>query len=287
MKTFVALIAVLALTATAYGQVTVGVDDQGNGTAIVQITAVGPGLPIEGVALIVDATAGATNNMIVGVAKPASPLFDVYIDYAHDNSGEKVDVTGEPNLPAGVVLISVAELYVLDANSESLPMHLAIIDLDGEGDICMSTDLLDGGMVAADGSAAGVIFANDLGGCGDEAGRYAIAEDCYTGPDHAEWVAVGKPASWCSPLQCYGDADGMDQQIGHCAFDIADNDLEILIYGYKKFYSGDPLVDPWIAADFDHAAETIGHGTFRVSDNDLHVLMTYYKTRQIPRDCNP
>ena len=90
-----------------------------------------------------------------------------------------------------------------------------------------------------------------------------LAFDCYTGPDYTEWVLVGKPASWCYPRQCHGDADGLEHTYGSAPPPIVPwptsyvtvEDIQILLQGYKQSYSGDPVTDPWIAADFNHRSE--------------------------------
>ena len=99
---------------------------------------------------------------------------------------------------------------------------------------------------------------------------------CYTGPDFDEWVAVGRPESWCNPDQSLGDADGSTEIIGKKSRQVGFNDLDILLAGFNKPYSGDPVIDPWIAADFDHAAEIIAKKSRRVGSNDIDVFLTWY-----------
>jgi hypothetical protein len=106
---------------------------------------------------------------------------------------------------------------------------------------------------------------------------------CYTGPDLATWVAVGSPASWCTPRQCHGDADNAKETIGKGSFWVGYNDINILLAGFKGAYTN----QAWIAADFDHKTEVIGKGTFRVGYNDINVLLKYFKAADtaIPGDC--
>ncbi|MHC4620232.1 MAG: right-handed parallel beta-helix repeat-containing protein [Planctomycetota bacterium] len=103
-------------------------------------------------------------------------------------------------------------------------------------------------------------------------------------PDYNEWVAVGKPMSWCYPRQCHGDADGLKEgnpKSGY--FHVWANDLNMLVAGWKQPYSGDPDVDPWIAADFDHAEEgNPKDGYYRVWAGDLNILNANWKSNPDP-----
>lgn len=108
---------------------------------------------------------------------------------------------------------------------------------------------------------------------------------CYTGPDFTEWIAVGRPESWCTPYQCHGDADNAVDMIGKCYRRIGYGDIDILLDGFNKAYSGDPLIDPWISADFDHAAEIIAKQSRRVGYNDINILLSWFNTADVPADC--
>ena len=124
---------------------------------------------------------------------------------------------------------------------------------------------------------------------------------CYTGPDHAQWLSVGKPCSWCNPRQCRGDANGQENgglKLGY--FWVQEADLTILINGWKKDakYIRDytPAIDPtgWIAADFSHSENgSIKLGYFRVQEKDLGILVNHWKKDRpqsgddpaVPADC--
>ena len=57
--------------------------------------------------------------------------------------------------------------------------------------------------------------------------------------------------------------------------------------GYHLPYSGNPAIDPWIAADFEHALNNYGRGlSARVCDEDFIILMNYYHL-PTPADCLP
>lgn len=117
----------------------------------------------------------------------------------------------------------------------------------------------------------------------------AGAEDCFPecNDDYDEWVAVGKPASWCYPRQCHGDADGL--QFG--PFPVAIPDLDILksAWKVKEPPEGPGVIGTGlIGADFDHhEAGSPFTGYYRVSASDLNILISYINKpgAMIPADC--
>ncbi len=129
--------------------------------------------------------------------------------------------------------------------------------------------------------------------------QIVLINGCYTGPDYDEWVLVGRPASWCYPRQCHGEADNAMEIIGKCMTWVGYNDIDILNAGFKRAYPGcgsvpgpapaDPdTTHPWIAADFNHAAEQIGKDWYRVGYDDIAVLNISFKNDAAnPPDCNP
>jgi len=296
MQHGVTLFVLLALTATACGQVTVGVTDNGDGTGTVTLDGTGASIPCVGIALIIDAFAGATSTeLITDVTAPSSPFFDVYIDYAHDNPsgyavgdggpGASTGAAGEPNLPIAAVSISMGELNALDANSEPQPMDLAVIELDRSGDICISTDTLRGGIVDVQG---GSVTLTNNGAC------FAIfvhLPDCMksTAPEYAEWLALGGPDCWCYEWQCKGDADGAEEGSAFAGFKKVFNvDTTALIaaYGIKEAPKGPGILSlaDGVCADFDHALEGSAFAGFkRVFNNDTTILIANYGIKEPPK----
>jgi len=299
MKNLITLIAVFALTATAYGQVTVGLIDNEDGTGTVTLDGSTASLPCVGIALTADSSDQVGDNVgaTMTITAPPSPFFDVYIDFYNTdpnaaNDEDFSDDGGHPGAdPAGagalssgsVVSLSMGELNALDANSQSQPMNIAIIDLGEAGDVCFSEDELRGGIVNIQGGTE--VLAND-GAC------FPITDgECFPAchPDYAEWLAVGKPVSWCFPKQCYGDADGMDQSFGRTDMvSVGSNDVTLLLTGYNDIVYVDPTVDPWIAADFDHADQSFGRTDLvRVGSVDVTVLLASYNdlAATVASDC--
>ena len=123
--------------------------------------------------------------------------------------------------------------------------------------------------------------------------------DCH--PDYGEWVVVGSPISWCFPRQCYGDTDNTESNYGPEPPPIVPwpkawvtaEDLAVLVEGYKAVYGGDPEVDTWIAADFNHMENNYGPEpppivpwpAARVTAEDLSILVANYKAATVPADC--
>jgi hypothetical protein len=102
----------------------------------------------------------------------------------------------------------------------------------------------------------------------------------YTHPDYAEWVAVGKPISWCYKYQCYGDADGMRNGSPFTGYSrVRVEDLNILISGWEVQGYVNPATHPWIAADFDRTLNGSPFtGYSRVRVEDLNILVTHWES---------
>ena len=111
------------------------------------------------------------------------------------------------------------------------------------------------------------------------------ASTCYTGPDQEEWISLGRPRGWGAPRQCHGDATNSSESCGKCSCWIYYSDIKVLLDGFCKPYYGDPIAQPWIAADFDHKAERIGKGAYRVGYKDINVILSYFSRSGIPVDC--
>ncbi len=114
--------------------------------------------------------------------------------------------------------------------------------------------------------------------------------------DYGEWAHVGKPACWCFPRQCHGDADGQIEgggKIPLCA--VSTNDLNILMAAWQIPEPPDgPGIsgEPDVCADFDHAIQGGGKvPAYRVGSNDLNILVASWQVPEppdgpgIPSDC--
>jgi hypothetical protein len=126
-----------------------------------------------------------------------------------------------------------------------------------------------------------------------------VSDDCYTGPDYAAWVAIGKPSCWCTDRQCYGDAANDlagDPKNGY--WYVGATDLGILT---NAWLVKEPPQGPGIATITNGECADIAHdlagdpknGYWFVGATDLGVLTTYWLVKEppqgsgIPSDCNP
>ena len=318
-KLFILLAVLIAAPAFA---LTVTLVDNG-GTVDVNYDATGDGDANQprAFALTISVTGGATitgvtpAKTIEGESTAASPGFGIFpgtIDI-NDVNGHVNDY-GTPVAPnsypgaagtgidTNTVVLELGSLYEGargDGNEplESGTLATLTIDCNGATDVnvtAVEEDQYRGGIVLEDGSSATVPI-TPLTIC-------AVAE-CFPSchPDYAEWVAVGRPDSWCNVRQCYGDTDNVESNYGSAPPPIMPwpkawvtvEDLSVLVAGYKQSYGGDPLVDPWIAADFNRQENNYGSAPppimpwpkARVTVEDLSILVAYYKASSVPVDC--
>ena len=107
------------------------------------------------------------------------------------------------------------------------------------------------------------------------------------GPGHVdfgEWVSLGRPHGWCNPSQCYGDADGQAEKIGKAYYRVGFNDVNILLEGFAKPYTGG---EDWIAANFNRRWERRGFGGgWYVGFADIAILLEWFAQPDVPADCN-
>jgi hypothetical protein len=115
-------------------------------------------------------------------------------------------------------------------------------------------------------------------------------------PDYAEWLSVGKPACWCTPRQCYGDADGLSEGGPKTGlFHVHFRDLNVLIASWNVAepthgpgISTVTYTDPQgtidgICADFAHDLEGGPKtGFFRVHFSDLNLLIANWNKAEPP-----
>jgi hypothetical protein len=131
-----------------------------------------------------------------------------------------------------------------------------------------------------------------------------VTGECYTGPDYAAWVAVGKPSCWCAnvnPRQCKGDVDGLKEGNSKQGYwYVGGNDLTILAAGWKipeppkgsgvlgLSSSGVELVCADIAHDKEGNSK---QGYWYLGGNDLTIMASNWKIPEppkgsgVPTDC--
>ena len=288
MKKIILTLTVLILAAPALGSVDITCDCNPDTNEVTVTVAVSEsGRPR---AFALDFTASEDANILdYTYAHPNYPIFPGQIDINAvtgivDAYGSPICDAGYPGTLGGKdtngISIEMGSLYDGEANAPDANGVLLkfIVDVNESSDITIAENVIRGGGVIMEDLGAVTV---NLTGCS--------FGGCFPSghPDYAEWQAVGEPDSWCYPSQCYGDADGLQQDVGHGAMrSVAGDDVAILVAGYKLVYGGDPDVDTWIAADFDHAEQDVGHGAMRrVAGNDVSILVTYYKITPIATDC--
>jgi hypothetical protein len=289
MKQLLASLLVLAMCAPAMA-LTFSLSDGGDGKLVIAYDlATGEGL--RGLALTVTRTSG---DAAVAASTDFTTAFNTFIDFAADvdNTYSAVgqghpfalitpDVVNgqyEAAFPASSFALSMG--YLAPANQLALTDDgQIVIQLTGTADSCFTValDTLRGG-------AVGDNLTVNAAGLGNVCVVFA-APECIpsTNASYAQWVAVGKPDSWCNVRQCHGDANNAQEQIGKVMRYVGYADLNILVNGFNKVYTGS---ESWISADFSRTEEQIGKVMRRVGYNDLNILVTYFNNATVPADCN-
>lgn len=302
MKKLVCVLACL-MAVPAFG-LTISLVDLGGGVVAVNYNADGDAnqprafalnITVSGNAVITDVNGFDT----YGESTAAHPGFGIYPGtIVIDSNGTVTDMGtplapstdpgAGPNLPANAIVIELGSLYVGAANAPDTNGTLCNIVVDCNGDTTTNVNVTEentyrGGIVLEDLSTPSPNLTATLA-------VSCAASDCYPScrtAEYAQWVLVGKPDSWCTQRQCHGDADNAqegDPKSGY--FYVWSSDLNALVAGWKKVYSGNPTTDPWIAADFSHSAEgDPKSGYFRVWSSDLNILVANWKQAVVATDC--
>lgn len=283
MRKVLLVLTVLAMTAPCWAAVNVECATGGDIGYEVTISydCAGDGNDIRAFGIQVDVNNGAIISDVNAVMNTNYYIYPGSIDI---NSAGGVESYGSAvvDLTSSSFILEMGSLYdPCDPVHKDPPPTSGTICTFNVNKACvvsLSRDTARGGVVMEDGSDYAT-----LSGC--------TVFDCMpTGhADHSQWGTVGKPASWCYPSQCYGDADGQSEAVGRGFAKVYNNDVAILVagYGIPDTEYIDPVTDPWIAADFDHAAQIVGRSSVRVYDDDVAILVNYYSlTSGVPTDCN-
>ena len=291
-KTILALVVLLLTTPLYAGTITFTATDNANGTCTISYDSGTDPAPVA-MGLDVDASAALTDFAV-------DSFFDIYIDAAFDLAGAytygdgtpiaEQDEAGEATLPLASFCISMGGLGGDVEPLDPAPTTGTIV-LTGPactGTITASTlrtGLAGTGVVDVEGNAMTtnlpLPFSITLG-----------EETCYIGhgqTDEQMWIDMGRPRSWCYPRQCNGDADNIKEIVPPFdEFWVYNLDVGILVDGYAQVYNGDPVAQPWIAADFDHLKEIVPpFDEFRVYNNDVTILVNNYAQATVGDTCCP
>jgi len=291
MRKTLLVIVVLFVAAQAYaGTVTLSVTDEGDGWAAIRYSATDANVSAFGLKVTADSGAIIADIADYNVGECTATVQGYGIfpgTIVIDESNGVVTSDGTPIAPntapgaadtglnTNTLILEMGALYV-EGNEPDLSGTLIKVQVDGDCNVCVEGEPVRGNVVLTDATEATL---SPAVACG------SITTECYTGPDYAEWVAVGKPDSWCWDRQCHGDADNATEPYGRGTVWVGMNDVAVVVAGLRKAYT-DPITNPWISADFDHATEPYGRGTVRVGMNDVSVLLVYLRKGTVPTDCN-
>lgn len=298
MKKLLCVLAVIALTAPLYaGDVTITASSPDATLLQIGYTVTsGTDVPV-GISFVVSCDNGAR---VASVVSYDSENFNTTPDEASEdpcaytlgagNPVAQTDAAGIEALPASPVSICMGALYADPCAAPGTVSNLITLQLDdpcgaGSCDVTISADTLRGEVQGAE--EFNVTYP----------GPTNVLFDCYTASDKSVWDAVGKPACWCFPNQCYGDADGTLQGsllTGYWA--VGSDDLAILYSAWQiKDTTGQPpgtqLDSTQICADFNHARQgSLLTGYWRVGSDDLAIMYANWQkittaTNAPPGDC--
>ena len=144
-----------------------------------------------------------------------------------------------PQLPGAECTLEFGCLYNVNT-PEAAPLlvtTLCTVTVDQATTLTLALDDTRGNSALIGGGApSSVVF---VGGA-------ITGGECYTGPDYAEWVTVGKPDSWCTDRQCHGEAETPDatEVIGKGTYWVGYNDIAVLLAGFKQAYPDPAPADP-------------------------------------------
>ena len=286
-KSIIFVLAMCLFAAPAMAAVDITCSDDGSGVVTVSWDAIGEPNLVRAFALDITVDSGAVITAVndVNVDYGIYPGSIVIVDGNVADYGLPVADVNDgpagatlPGLDSNGVTVEMGSLYVGAVNAPDASGDLFTFTVDGDCNVTIVENAVRGGVVLED-----VLAAVDI-----NAPVYEVAIECYTGPDYAEWVAVGRPDSWCNVRQCHGDADGSqdgDPKLGY--WWVGSSDLNILISGWKDQSYVDPVTDPWIDADFSHDEDGDPKlGYWRVGASDLNIIIAYWKLQTgVPTDC--
>jgi hypothetical protein len=105
---------------------------------------------------------------------------------------------------------------------------------------------------------------------------------------YSDWLKFGKPACWCYPRNCRGDADGHFQGSPTIGLTyVMTGDLNILVHAWniKEPPKGPGIgIGGAICADFDRKEQgNIIIGFSRIGPGDLNILIAHWNVKEPPK----
>ena len=285
MKKLMLTLAIIVIAAPAMAAISFTAVDNGDGSITISYTTTDGDLP-RGIALALS----TDNTAQIDSAAAVDVAFNCNMDYLYSNptailgEGHPLALTGAAGEAVGPLDTASLSMGVLDeaggqaAGPATADLATVVIADNGEASVTVT--------IAADtlrGPASGVVGSEIASNLPIDVAVSFGEPECFPAahPDYTEWLSVGSPESWCNPFQCKGDAN--NDTFGFKDLRVDATDLTTLLNGWKQVYSGDPLVDTWISADFAHDA--FGFKNLRVDATDLTILLANWKVAGILGDC--
>jgi hypothetical protein len=318
MKKLSLLLVVLLLAGPALAAVRIIVEDDGEKAAISYQT---DGEKVRAFALDISVDAGAivgVSDFIRGESTAANPGYGIF----PANFGRFIMVDAETGEVAawdvndytpvadpcdpgalgglgtdGITIEMGALYYPPDDSSPNAPGDTGLLcklALSAQANVTVSLNEARGGVVLTDPETPATVDLLQATGVSIGGSASLLSP---THPDYAEWIAVGQPACWAFPRQCYGDADGYSEGSSKSGYYyVGNNDLNTLLAAWQvkepPFGPGIASIENGICADFAHDQEgNAKSGFYRVGNSDLNRLVANWTIKEspagpgIPADC--
>jgi len=296
MKKMLVLVAVLAIAMPAMAGVTLTKGTPSGGQVTVGYNYDGSGSRPRAFGLVLQSTGGTITAITPqfkgnGAGYGIFPgTFTVIPDVNNPNWNTAGYTPVEPNaLPGGPsllgtarVVVALGSLYaptgVAGPNQPANSGTLFTITFSGGTNINVAPEVTNRGGVVGEDANTITVAAIDI----------PLAADCLQNKSAqimADWVAYGKPASWCNAYQCDGDADGVTSGAPF-NYRIYSGDLNLVVANWKKTMVGYPGNGLNPAADVDHKSSGAPFN-YRVYSGDLNLVVANWKklTNVFPGDC--
>jgi len=295
MRKMILALVVVLLTAPAWADVTITLEDEGDNVVAVNYDSTGESELVRAFALDLSFTDGDgtivdVTDFAVGDDNGGYGIFPgnfsrfITVD---GQTGEVADWGAEGYTPVAdvndtgaagalggsAITIEMGSLY--DTQAPGTSGTLCKITYEGGGTLCATANAVRGGIVLE--NAAVATIASECIVVGEPIKCFPAGNSTYN-----DWVALGEPECWCSAYQCDGDVDGTTAT-GFKKYRVYTGDLNMLMASWKALAT-DANLDP--CADIDHKAAT-GFKKYRVYTGDLNILMGSWKKldSELPGNC--
>ncbi len=306
MRKMIVILAVVLVANIALAEVKITAKDEGSGVVSINYEVTdSPKARAFALDITVDAgTIDAISGYIKGESTAANPGFGIFpANFSRSitvdpDTGDVADwnVDGytpvaDPNdtgalggLGTGGITIEMGALYYpTDDSSPNAPGDsgiLCTITVSADCNLNIAENATRGGIVLTDPAIAADV--NLVGATNMPV--VLGAADCFPSSfeSYADWVAMGKPACWCAPYQCDGDADGLDSGSPD-NYRVFNGDLSLIVDNWKRKID-DPQLNP--CADIDHK-DSGSPFNYRVFTEDLGILVDNWKKTdsELTGDC--